>query len=304
MCLHLKQAIMKALLYLCTILLIWSCSSSHPVNNNQARRQEPTPRDIWAGALRQCANDDFLEKQKKKLLFLGISNPYGPGSCWRPSAENFEVRWSLPEAIKEPGKPTDFIESGVENPCSTVTSLSSVTQLETLIGVSVLPINLINKLNISRAKSITSEFTKWRKDNLRELLYEKWAQQPEQSGIYGQDVMAASTAGPTRYIIKSAIWVEGFKMTIHFDKSYLDSLEVKVNLKSIADINNNLRLSRTADDKIEFKSINGFYLVATLLPINGGSFGSFPGAMFRSEADVPPSARAVNNPTGHLTPGR
>lgn len=293
---------MNTQLYAFILVILMGCQ--RPPRGGSFSTKQPTPRDIWTGALSDCANDDLLSRQKDKLLFLGISNVYGPGSCWRSDSHNYEPRWPLTQAVPNPQRLAQFITPGVENPCSTTTSFSNITQIETLIGVTILPVSLTNTLDISKAKSITGQFSKWRKDNLNELFYEEWIKNKDESGIFGKDLQPTSTAAEPRLVMKTAIWVEGFKLSMVFNKGYLDTLEANGKLKSILTINNNLMLKRTFDNKIEFNSANGFYIVATLKPINGGAFGALPGGTFKSEQQIPSDAKAINKPSARLTDTR
>lgn len=229
------------------------------------------PRDTWQNALSQCASDDLLSsKNKKNLLFLGLSNVMGPGSVWRYDSTNhgYEPRWAIEKAITNVSdRKTLFNPSGASPNCSVNFSVSKSAQIKALFNVDTLKVGAGANIALDKSTSMQITFNKWHKDIIDEVAYETWIQQAYQQNAYAKDVLKAN-----RMVMKSAIWVEGFNAKIKIDSKLLDSISAKADLRSAVKAEGNLTVKRTANDEVTIQSTDGIYIIGTFVKINDGAF--------------------------------
>ncbi|MEP7143903.1 MAG: hypothetical protein ABI707_13570 [Ferruginibacter sp.] len=257
-------------------------------------------KDIWSKGLLQCANNDMLNS--KKILFLGLSNSYVPGSVWRtPESDIFEPKWDLSEAITDSNKRSAYINYGVSLPCDTKFSSQSKSDFSLLLNTITKSIGGQANVDITRALSMNVSFSKWRLDNLKEIPYESWIKS-KASGKYGKDLTNVPGINKEkRIVMKSAIWVEGLIVVLKFSSGYLDNIKGSVDLSKGLKIEGGAELSKSSSDEISIQSGKGFYMVGTFAAFNNGGFGVIANSndetgLEKGEIDVPVNAAIKAKP--------
>jgi len=91
------------------------------------------------------------------------------------------------------------------------------------------------------------------------------------AGLYGAKLKSISDAairadvmGPNRILLRRALRLEGYRVTLDFDSSIKPEIKAKYNGKlgkeTVGDVGANLSAAWTAEDKLELTAFDGIYV--------------------------------------------
>lgn len=253
----------------------------------------PSARDVWAKSLSRCADNDLLKQDKSKLLYLGPSNVFGPGSGWRIRIDgSLEPMWPLEHAAKKSTvEELKIMVKGNEVSCSDTRKDTFKISPNLLMQTVTIPLSGDAKADITSSIDSTVSITKWRQDSLDEIAFRKWTESPD-SGTYGTDLKSEPLR---RRVMKRAIAVTGFSATLVYDAKSFTTINAKYEQGKIYNIGGGATLENTANSTLTLSSPTEFYIVGTLLPINAdGSFGMVsPEGKTPTEIELPSNQRVV-----------
>lgn len=219
-----------------------------------------------------CADSDL---NSKSVLYFGPSNQIGPGSVWSrlgPSG-GYQPQWRMQDL----GVDARVIDQGKPFACD----LSRNSRLAANAGLSVIS-SVANaaaeaKTDFSRGKivNVTSKGAAW--DTVVAGPYNARIKGIADAGI------RADVAGPNRIILRRALRLDGYKVTMDFDTAVKPAIKAKYSGKilgreTVGDIGANLSAQWTSDDKLELTASDGVYVAGEFAQLVNGEWVSTRGA--------------------------
>jgi hypothetical protein len=211
----------------------------------------------------------------KSVLYFGPSNQIGPGSVWSRAGHSggYQPQWRMQDL----GVDVKVIDLGKSFECD----LNKSSKLAANAGLSVIS-SVTNasadaKAAFSRAKliKVTSKGAAW--DTVVAGPYNARLKEIPDPAI------RADIAGPNRIIMRRALRLNGYKVTLDFDASVKPEIKAKYSGKllgreTVGDVGANLAAEWTSEDKLELTASDGVYVAGEFAQLINGEWVSTKGA--------------------------
>lgn len=213
-----------------------------------------------------CADSDL---NSKSVLYFGPSNQIGPGSIWSrlgPSG-GYQPQWRMQDL----GVDAKVIDQGKTFACD----LSKSSKLAANAGLSVIS-SVANasadaKADFSRGKvvNVTSKGAAW--DTVVAGPYNARIKSIADAAI------RTDIAGPNRIILRRALRLDGYRVTMDFDAAIKPEIKAKYSGKilgreTVGDVGANLTAAWTSEDKLELTASDGVYVAGEFAQLVNGEW--------------------------------
>ena len=227
------------------------------------------------------AADEFVkgcadsELNSKSVLYFGPSNQIGPGSVWSRlgSTGGYQPQWRMQDL----GVDASVIDQGKSFSCDLTKSSKLTTDAGLSVVSSVSNVSADAKADFARGKvvSVSSTGAAW--DTVV-------------AGPYGVKLRALSDSAirsditlPNRIIMRRALRLEGYRVTMAFDTSIAPGIKAKYSGKilgkeTLGDVGANLSAKWTQDDKLELTAASGIYVAGEFAQLVNGEWVGTRGA--------------------------
>lgn len=253
-----------------------------------------TARQMYRDVLRKCTNADQIGGRE---LYMGPSNPVGPGSVWRRAAGGYNLRWTLDRAIPNESERQQLIQPGTDASCQGVSiTKSKLAPSFSISGIVPVTGELSGDLSAARTVTLSTDF--WRWDQIQELPYESAINQLRSNGSH----YALDLSQPDRFVVGKALRVRGITAELSFDATRIGTLKAKYPALAIApgataDLGGGVSASWSNQTTLKMQSGGDFYIAVQLYPWSETGLASGqPELLIVSPIAVPPSENAQLTP--------
>lgn len=219
-----------------------------------------------------CADSDL---NSKSVLYFGPSNQIGPGSVWSRlgNSGGYQPQWRMQDL----GIDMTVVDQGKTFACD----LSQSSKLSANAGLSVIS-SVANasaeaKADFSRGKvvKVTSRGAAW--DTIVAGPYNARLKAISDAAI------RSDVAAPNRIIMRRALRLDGYRVTMDFDTAIKPEIKAKYSGKilgreTVGDVGANLSAQWTSDDKLELTAADGVYVAGEFAQLVNGEWVSTKGA--------------------------
>lgn len=213
-----------------------------------------------------CADSDL---NGKSVLYFGPSNLIGPGSVWSrlgPSG-GYQPQWRMQDL----GVDMQVIDQGKAFACDLSKSSKLAANADLSVISSVTNASAGAKADFSRGKvvRVTSKGAAW--DTVVAGPYNAKLKAITDASI------RADIAGPNRIILRRALRLDGYRVTMDFDASVKPEIKAKYSGKilgkeTVGDVGANLSATWTSDDKLELSASDGVYVAGEFAQLVNGEW--------------------------------
>lgn len=222
--------------------------------------------------VRGCADSDF---NSKAVLYFGPSNQIGPGSIWSrlgPSG-GYQPQWRMQDL----GVDAAVIDRGKTFDCD----LSRNSRLAVNAGLSVLS----SVANVSAEAQADFSRGKVVKVSTTGAAWDTVVAGPYNARLKGlaDAAVRADIAGPNRIILRRALRLDGYRVTMDFDAAVKPGIKARYSGKvlgkeTVGDIGANLSAQWTGDDTLELTASDGVYVAGEFAQLVNGEWVATRGA--------------------------
>jgi hypothetical protein len=211
----------------------------------------PTARDAWQTTFGSCVESDVL----KTAVYLGPSNPVGPGSIWRRTADgSLNLRWTLEDLALTVN---EVVAEGQPVTCDHESATTLEVSPEVFLQSALLPTDprLQTALKSSTRTDVGIEY--YRVNSLKEGPFEAALR----SLPHASDV-ANEFKYNDRYVLVAGVEVSGLTMDLHFTASDATSLKALIPVNQPVDfkVGVALELRWINDTTVRMTSKGPFYV--------------------------------------------
>lgn len=218
-----------------------------------------------------CADSDL---NSKGILYFGPSNQIGPGSVWSRLGPNggYQPQWRN----KDLGIDDGVIDKGKSFQCD----LSKSSKLAANAGLSVIS---------SVANASADAKTDFSRGQIVRVTTKGAAWDTVVAGPYNAEIKKIANAGiradivnPNRIMLRRALRLDGYRVTMEFDASIKPEIKAKYSGKilgkdTVGDVGANLSAQWTSDDKLELTASEGVYVAGEFAQLVNGEWVSTKG---------------------------
>lgn len=216
--------------------------------------------DVWARILSRCTGDETLDR--KRMVYLGPSNPVGPGSLWRrTNGGGVHLRRLLGDLTT--ASTEEAVLEGAASTCSGAVELDAKTLARLLgsFGNSVASVRA--QADVARQMTVVASVDAWAKDVLVEGRFEDLYHRTQAQNAFRND---ATQDG--RYLMTKAIRVIGFQFSIDHDAAMALGLDVKGSPHEVIDAGGvEFQVERDRAGRLTLRTTEAFYVSGELLPV-------------------------------------
>ena len=216
--------------------------------------------------VRGCADSDL---NSKSVLYFGPSNQIGPGSIWSRLGQNggYQPQWRMQDL----GVDASVVDKGKVFSCDLSKSSKLAAAAELSVVSSVSNASGEAKADFSRGKVVNVGSTGAAWDTVV-------------AGPYGVKLRAvtdpsirADIANQNRIIMRRALRLEGYRVTMTFDSTVAPQIKAKYSGKvlgkeTLGDVGADLSARWTTDDKLELTAANGIYVAGEFAQLVNGEW--------------------------------
>jgi hypothetical protein len=226
----------------------------------------PTTGGATTEFVKSCADSDL---NSKSVLYFGPSNQIGPGSIWSRlgSSGGYQPQWRMQDL----GVDRTVIDQGKTFECD----LSKSSKLAANAGLSVVS-SVANasaeaKADFSRGKvvKVTTKGAAW--DTLVAGPY------TAKLKAISDPTIGADIAAPNRIILRRALRLDGYRVTMDFDSAIKPDIKAKYSGKllgkeTVGDVGANLSAQWTSEDRLELTASDGVYVAGEFAQLVNGEW--------------------------------
>jgi hypothetical protein len=205
----------------------------------------------------------------RSVLYFGPSNQIGPGSVWSrlgPSG-GYQPQWRMQDL----GVDMQVVDQGKSFACDLSKSSKLAANASLSVISSVANASADAKTDFSRGKvvNVTSKGAAW--DTVVAGPYNTKLKAIADASI------RADIAGPNRIILRRALRLDGYRVTMDFDASVKPEIKAKYSGKilgkeTVGDVGASLSATWTSDDKLELSASDGVYVAGEFAQLVNGEW--------------------------------
>ena len=226
----------------------------------------PSPVDPTNKFVNGCADSDL---NSKSVLYFGPSNQIGPGSIWTRLGPTggYQPQWRMQDL----GVDAKVIDQGKTFECDLNRSskLAANASLSVLSSVANASADATADFSRGKVVSVTSKGAAW--DTVVAGPYNARLK------AISDPTISADITAPNRIILRRALRLDGYRVTMDFDSSIKPEIKAKYSGKilgkqTVGDVGANLSAQWTSEDKLELTASDGVYVAGEFAQLVNGEW--------------------------------